>query len=150
MSEFFDIVGVGAAGLGKFFFKLFFGACALPVKEIFILSRNMQRRDSLGQTTKIPRLRTGFTRRFKSRRSQSLIRDGDEERDAEAGAANVTPTDFFEEGEQTLILPDHRHREDPEEPGDARGYAGPSRDQEPALSLTKGETQGSPVERGSD
>ena len=31
----------------------------------------MQRRDSLGETTKIPRLSTVSTRRFKSRRSQS-------------------------------------------------------------------------------
>ena len=109
----------------------------------------MQRRDSLGETTKVPRLSTGSTRRFKSRRSQSSIssisdvfaceaasedhsdlsvsrmklksekkRDGDEERDAEAGAANVTPTDPYEEGEQTLVRPDHRHREDLEEPGE--------------------------------
>ena len=45
-------------------------------------------------------------------------RDGDEERDADGGAANLTPTDHFEEGEQTLIRPDHHHREDPEESGE--------------------------------
>ena len=109
----------------------------------------MQRRDSLGETTKIPRLGTGSTRRFKSQHSQSSIssitdvfasekaseghcdfsvsgmklrseknRDGDEERDAESKAANVTPYDPFEEGEQTLIRPDHHHHEDPEEPGE--------------------------------
>ena len=33
----------------------------------------MQRRDSLGETTKIPSLSTGSTRRFRSRRSQSSI-----------------------------------------------------------------------------
>ena len=107
----------------------------------------MQRRDSLGEVTKIPRLSTGNTRRFKSRRSQSSIgsitdafaceavskghsdllvsgrkvrseknRDGVDERDTEAGAANVTPTDPFQEGEQTKIRPDHHHHEDPEEP----------------------------------
>ena len=106
----------------------------------------MQRRDSLGVTTKIPCLSTRSTRRFKSRRSQSSIssttnvfaceaaseghsdlsvsglylrkdknRDGDEERDIEAGAANVMPTDPFEEEEQTLIRPDHHHREEPGE-----------------------------------
>ena len=32
--------------------------------------------------------------------------DGDEGRNAEAGAAKVTPTDAFEEGEQTLIRSD--------------------------------------------
>ena len=45
-------------------------------------------------------------------------RDGDEERDADGGAINLTPTDHFEEGEQTLIRPDHHHREDPEESGE--------------------------------
>ena len=45
-------------------------------------------------------------------------RDGGEERDTEAGAAKVTPTDPFEEGEQTLIRPDHHHHEDPGEPGE--------------------------------
>ena len=90
----------------------------------------MQWRDSLGETTKIPRLSTGSTRRFKSQRSQSSISsisevfvakkslDGDEGRNAEAVAANVTATDPFEKGEQTLIQPDHRHHEDLEEPGD--------------------------------
>ena len=45
-------------------------------------------------------------------------RDSDEEWDAEAGAANLTPTDPFEEGEQTPIRPDQHHREDPGEPGE--------------------------------
>ena len=89
----------------------------------------MQRRDSLGETTKIPRLSTESTRRFQSRRSLFSISsisdvfaceatseghshlsvngmklrseknlDGDDERNAEAGAANVTPTESFEHG----------------------------------------------------
>ena len=93
------------------------------------LSRGMQRKDSLREVTKFPRLSTGSTRRFISRRSQTSIssitdviaweaaseghsdlsvcgmklrseknRDGAEERETEAGAANVTPTDPFEEG----------------------------------------------------
>ena len=33
----------------------------------------MQRRDSLGSTTKIPRLSKGITRKFKTRRSHSLF-----------------------------------------------------------------------------
>ena len=39
-------------------------------------------------------------------------------RNDEAGAANVTPTEPFEEGEQTLIRPDNHHQEDPQEPGE--------------------------------
>ena len=35
--------------------------------------RSMQRRDSLGTTTKIPRLSTVTTQKFKTRRSQSTI-----------------------------------------------------------------------------
>ena len=42
--------------------------------------------------------------------------DGAEGRNTEAGAANVTPTEPFEEGELTLFRPDHRHQEDPQEP----------------------------------
>ena len=37
----------------------------------FFVSQSMQRRDSLGSTTKIPRLSKGSTRKFKTRRSQS-------------------------------------------------------------------------------
>ena len=109
----------------------------------------MRRRNSLGETTKIPRLSTGSTRRLKSRRSQSSISsvsdvfagetaseghcdlsvsgmklkseknvNGDEGQNAEAGDPNVKPTEPFKEGEQTLILPDHHHQEDPQEPDD--------------------------------
>ena len=45
-------------------------------------------------------------------------RDGVEERETEAGAANLTPTDSFEEGEPTLTRPDHHHHEEQEEPGE--------------------------------
>ena len=41
-------------------------------KKIFF-PRDMQRRDSLGVTTKITRLSTGTTRKFKTRRSRSTI-----------------------------------------------------------------------------
>ena len=44
--------------------------------------------------------------------------NGDEGRSAEAGPASETPTDPFEEGEQTLTRPDYHHHEDPEEPGE--------------------------------
>ena len=44
--------------------------------------------------------------------------DGEEGRNAEAGAANMTPTDPLEEGEQTLIGPDCHHHEDLEGSGD--------------------------------
>ena len=43
--------------------------------------------------------------------------NGDAGWNAEAGAANVTPTEPFEVGEQTLIRPDKHHQEDPQEPG---------------------------------
>ena len=109
----------------------------------------MQRRGSLGESTKIFRMSTGSAGRFKSQRSQSSISsnfdvfacgatsegdsdlsvsgmklgseknlDGDEGRNAEAGASNVTPTDPFEEGEQTLLRSDRHHNEDLEEPGE--------------------------------
>ena len=109
----------------------------------------MQRRDSLGATTKSPRLSTGTTRKFKTRCSRSTIcsisevfadksttRDqaglsvsgmklrseknlnDDKGRSAEAGPASGTPTDPFEEGEQTLIRPDYHHQADLEEPGE--------------------------------
>ena len=134
----------------------------MPSKESFY-SRNMQRRDSPGELTKIPRLSTGSTRRFRSRRSQPSIsritdvfageaaseghsdlsvsgmklrseknRDGDDERDAEAGAANVKTTDPFKEREQTLIRPDHHHREDPEEPGEEPEREETGKTQEPS------------------
>ena len=43
--------------LEKSFFEFYFETCALPSKSY--LSRSMQRRESLGTTTKIPRLSTG-------------------------------------------------------------------------------------------
>ena len=83
----------------------------------------MESRDSLRETSKIPRLSTGSTRKIKSRRSQSSVSsisdvfasettsegrsdllvsrmklrsekypDGEEVRNAEAGAANLTTT----------------------------------------------------------
>ena len=44
---------------------------AIKSYENCFLSQSMQRRDSLGSTTKIPRLSKGSTRKFKTRRSQS-------------------------------------------------------------------------------
>ena len=41
------------------------------ITNIFILLKSMQRRDSLGSTTKIPRLSKGSTRKFRTRRSQT-------------------------------------------------------------------------------
>ena len=42
----------------------------MPCRRFF-LSQDMQRTDSLGVTTKIPRLSTGTTREFKTQRSRS-------------------------------------------------------------------------------
>ena len=112
----------------------------------------MQRRDSLGVTTKIPRLSTGTTQKFKTPRSRSTISsvsdvfadkattrgqaglsvsgmklrieknlNGEEKRSAETGPASETPTDPFEEGEQTLTQPDYHHHADLEEPGEDFG-----------------------------
>ena len=44
---------------------------AIKLREYYFLLQNMQRRDSLGSTTKIPRLSKGSTRKIKTRRSQS-------------------------------------------------------------------------------
>ena len=41
--------------------------------EHYRLLQRMQRRDSLGFTTKIPRLSKGSTRKFRTRRSQSSV-----------------------------------------------------------------------------
>ena len=51
----------------------------------------------------------------------------------------MTPTDPFEEGEQTLIRPDHHHHEDLEEPGDdfeGEGIEKPRRTSEPSKDNT--------------
>ena len=64
----------------------------------------MQRRDSLGSTTKIPRLSKGSTRKFRTRREKNL--DGNQGRSAEAEPASGTLVDPFDEGERTLIRPD--------------------------------------------
>ena len=50
-------------------------------------------------------------------RSEKIL-DGNEWRNAETGAANVTSTDPLEVGEQTLIRPDRHHHDDPEGSGD--------------------------------
>ena len=42
-------------------------------QKIIFLLRNTQRRDLPGEATKVPRLSTGSTRRFKSRRIQPSI-----------------------------------------------------------------------------
>ena len=47
--------------------------CRQFTQNLFFLSLNMQPRNSLGETDKIPRLSTGSTRKFKPRRNQSSI-----------------------------------------------------------------------------
>ena len=64
---------------------------AIKSYEYCFLSQSMQRRDSLGSTTKIPRLSKGSTRKFKTRRSQSSF----------TGASDV-----FAETESTKGQPD--------------------------------------------
>ena len=129
------------------FFEFDFEIYALP--SSFFLSDSMQRRDSLGATTKVPRLSTGTTRKFKTQRSQSTVSsiskffadkattkgqadlsvsgielrseknlDGDQGRSVETGKASETLTDPFEEGDQTLIRPDHHHHAELEETGE--------------------------------
>ena len=58
---------------------------------VFFVSQSMQRRDSLGSTTKIPRLSKGSTRKFKTRRSQSSF---------------SSASDVFAENESTKGQPD--------------------------------------------
>ena len=64
---------------------------AIKSYEYCFLSQSMQRRDSLGSTTKIPRLSKGSTRKFKSRRSQSSF---------------SSASDVFAETESTKGQPD--------------------------------------------
>ena len=101
----------------------------------------MQRRDKLGEMTNIWRCKSRRRQSSASSTSDVFVfgtaseghsdlsvsgmklrseknLGGDEGRNAEAWAANVTPTDPFEKGEQTLIRPDHHHHEDLEELGD--------------------------------
>ena len=61
------------------------------ITNIFILLKTMQRRDSLGSTTKIPRLSKGSTRKFKTRRSQTSF---------------SSASDAFAEDESTRGQPD--------------------------------------------
>ena len=51
--------------------KFCFENCVLPSKPF--LSCSVQRKDSLGTTTKIPGLSTGTTRKFKTWRSRSTV-----------------------------------------------------------------------------
>ena len=100
----------------------------------------MQRRDSLRVRTKIPRLSTGTTRKFESRRSRSTIsRVSDVFADEGTtrgqaglsvsgmklrseknlnGPASETPMNPFDKAEQTLTRSDYHHHEDLEEPGE--------------------------------
>ena len=69
----------------------------------------MQRRDSLGESNKIPRPSTGSTRRFRSRHSQSSI----------SSSSDVFAFEATSEGHSNLsVSTDHRYQEDPQEPGD--------------------------------
>ena len=54
------------------YFKLICGTCALSLicTNMIVYYKNMQRRDSLGLTTRIPRLSTLSTQKFKTRRRQ--------------------------------------------------------------------------------
>ena len=61
------------------------------ITNIFILLKTMQRRDSLGSTTKIPKLSKGSTRKFKTRRSQTSF---------------SSASDAFAEDESTKGQPD--------------------------------------------
>ena len=116
---------------------------AIKLCEHYRLIQRMQRGDSLGLTTKIPRLSKRRTRKFRTRRSQSSFSsvpdvfadnesiksqadlsvsemklrseknlDGNQGRSAEAGPANETLMDPFDEGERTLIRPDFEPSED--------------------------------------
>ena len=64
---------------------------AIKSYEYCFLSQSMQRRDSLGPTTKIPRLSKGSTRKFKTRRSHTSF---------------SSASDVFAETESTKGQPD--------------------------------------------
>ena len=101
----------------------------------------MQRRVSLEETSKTPRFKSrrsqssisSFYDVFackatseghndlsisgrKLRNEKNL--NGDQRRNTAAGAAKVKLREPFEEGEQTLLRPDHHHHEDPQKLGD--------------------------------
>ena len=104
--------------------------------EHYLLIQRMQRRDSLGLTTKIPRLSKGSTRKFRTRRSQSSVSsvpDVFADNQSTKGQVDLsvsemklrseknlngnqgrseTLMDTFDEGEQTLIRPDFEPSED--------------------------------------
>ena len=61
------------------------------ITNTFILLKTMQRRDSLGSTTKIPKLSKGSTRKFRTRRSQTSF---------------SSASDAFAEDESTKGQPD--------------------------------------------
>ena len=61
------------------------------ITNTFILLKTMQRRDSLGSTTKIPRLSKGSTRKFRTRHSQTSF---------------SSASDAFAEDESTKGQPD--------------------------------------------
>ena len=75
------------------------------ITNIFILLKTMQRRDSLGSTTKIPRLRKGSTRKFKTRRSQtsfSSASDAFAEDESTKGQPNLSVSEMKLRSEKNL------------------------------------------------
>ena len=76
---------------------------AINLRECYCLLQNMQRRDSLGSTTKILRLSKGSTRKFKTRRSQSSF----------SSASDVFADNESTKGQVDLSVSGTKKREEP-------------------------------------
>ena len=86
---------------------------AIKSYEYCFLSQSMQRRDSLGSTTKIPRLSKDSTRKFKTRRSQSSF----------TGASDVFAETESTKGQPDLSVSEMKLRSEKNLDGDQRRSA---------------------------
>ena len=78
---------------------------AIKLHECYDLLQSMQRRDSLGSTTKIPRLSTGSTRKFKTRRSRSSFSSSSDvfaENELTKGQADLSVSEMKLRSEKNL------------------------------------------------
>ena len=78
---------------------------AINLCEHYCLLQKMQRRDSLGLTTKIPRLSRGSTRKFRIRRSQSSFSSGPDvfaDNESTKGQADLSVSEMKLRSEKNL------------------------------------------------
>ena len=88
---------------------------AIKLYEYYYLLQSMQRRDSLGLTTKIPRLSKGSARKFRTRRSQSSfssVSDVFADNESIKGQADLTVSEMKLRSEKNLDSNRGRSAED--------------------------------------